>query len=59
LTIIGLNLRLLRGWLPDSDFDVYMCGPQVFMSAVHAQLVELGVPHSATNYESFGPLQPV
>ncbi len=51
--------ELLRGWLPDSDFDVYMCGPQVFMAAVHAQLIGLGVPDSAINYECFGPLQPV
>jgi nitric oxide dioxygenase len=54
-----ISPELLRVWLPDADFDVYLCGPRAFMSAVHSQLVELGVPDSAINYECFGPLQPV
>ena len=51
--------ELLREVLPNEPFDVYLCGPRLFMCAVHQQLTGLGVPDDAIRYECFGPLQTV
>ena len=51
--------ELLEDLLPDQPFDVYLCGPRLFMCSVHQQLTGLGVPDDAIRYECFGPLQAV
>ncbi len=53
-----VDANLLRELLAGPDCDVYLCGPQPFMTAVHAALVELGVAAERIHSESFGPAEP-
>lgn len=50
-----LNRAVLSQWLGAPAADVYFCGPKPFMTAVNAQLLDLGYAESQLHYEVFGP----
>lgn len=50
-----VSKELLQKLLPLDDYDVYLCGPPPFMSAVHEIIRSLGVSRDRIAYEVFGP----
>ena len=50
-----LSTALLGQWLPGSDIDAYIVGPQPFMAMVQQQLRTLGVADERMHHEFFGP----
>jgi len=46
---------LIRSLLPLDDYDFYLCGPPLFMTALYESLTQLGVDEGRVHYESFGP----
>ncbi|MDR7332160.1 NO-inducible flavohemoprotein [Roseateles asaccharophilus] len=48
---------LARQLPPDRDVDLYLLGPRLFMQAVYAHGVALGVPAAQLRYEFFGPTE--
>ena len=53
-----VNHVLLEQHLPDGA-RCYYVGPQSFMTAVDAALVQLGVPEDRRHFEQFGPSRPL
>lgn len=47
----------LKSLLPDSDSDVYLCGPLRFMEAMRVNFEQLGVPSNQIHQELFGPAE--
>lgn len=52
-----IDKRLLQSLLPLDDYDVYMCGPVSFMTAMYQLLVNLGITRKRIAYEFFGKAQ--
>jgi ferredoxin-NADP reductase len=50
-----LSVNLIRGRLPSSNFDFYMCGPGAMMEDLTRELLDWGVPSSRIHFETFGP----
>jgi len=50
-----VSLELLKRALPNPNFDFYLCGPGAFMTSLHQQLTDWGVPVERLHYEAFGP----
>ena len=50
-----LNADTLEQFLPDGDFDVYLCGPAGFMQSAYNHLRALNVPDADIHAEAFGP----
>ena len=56
-----VSKEILQRLLPIDDYDVYLCGPTVFMQAMYDLLTDLGVAENRIAYEYFGsgaPLAP-
>lgn len=53
-----VNHALLEQHLPEGA-RCYYVGPQAFMTAVDAALVQLGVPEHKRHFEAFGPSRPL
>ena len=51
----GLLTKDILSELPFRRYDIYLCGPSVFMQAVYRMLSELNVPDEWIYYEFFGP----
>lgn len=49
-----IDKGFLQTTLPIDDYDVYLCGPVPFMTAMYGLLKELGVPKTRIAYEFFG-----
>jgi nitric oxide dioxygenase len=52
-----LDAASMRGLVPSTDAEFYLCGPKPFMSCVFGALKELNVPEERVHYEFFGPKQ--
>lgn len=50
-----LTPEVLAKWLPNTQADVYFCGPKPFMAAVYDQCIDLGFKPEQLHYEVFGP----
>jgi len=50
-----VSMELLKSLLPLDNYDVYLCGPGGFMTALHAGLRSLNIPAAQIHTESFGP----
>lgn len=50
-----LTKEIVSTWLPNTNADVYFCGPKAFMDVVDGLLDELGVSKEQRHYELFGP----
>lgn len=50
-----VSKALLQSLLPLDDYDIYLCGPPPFMSAVYEIIRDLGVNCDRIAYEYFGP----
>lgn len=50
-----LNPTVLSQWLSQPEADVYFCGPKPFMTALNAQLLDIGFEDKQLHYEVFGP----
>lgn len=50
-----LNPTVLSQWLSQPEADVYFCGPKPFMTALNAQLLDIGFEDTQLHYEVFGP----
>lgn len=50
-----LNADILSQWLPNTQADVYFCGPKPFMAAVYHECIGLGFKPEQLHYEVFGP----
>ncbi|MEL6268121.1 MAG: FAD-binding oxidoreductase, partial [Pseudomonadota bacterium] len=50
-----IDKALLQSRLPLDDYDVYLCGPPGFMSAIYGTLRDLGIPDARIRFEAFGP----
>lgn len=50
-----LNADILVKWLPNTQADVYFCGPKPFMAAIYDVCIELGFKPEQLHYEVFGP----
>lgn len=50
---------LLQQLLPLDDYDIYLCGPTIFMQRMYDLLSELGVKADRITYEFFGDGEPL
>ena len=50
-----VTIDLMKGVLPSSNFEYYLCGPGPFMDSLVAGLYEWGVPKKDVKFEAFGP----
>lgn len=50
-----ITRQTLQSFLPLDDYEVYMCGPPLFMQAMYDLLLSLGLEKSKIAYEFFGP----
>lgn len=50
-----ISKALLQSLLPLDDYEVYLCGPPPFMTAVYEILRDLGISRDRIAYEFFGP----
>ncbi|PRO66010.1 NO-inducible flavohemoprotein [Alkalicoccus urumqiensis] len=46
---------MLQEFLPEDTTEIYLCGPEAFMTAVYTQLQSLGYNAEQIHYEYFGP----
>ena len=51
-----ISLELLQSVLTASDYEFYLCGPAVMMTALREGLAEWGVPSEDVRYEAFQAL---
>ena len=54
-TVGRVSIDLLKSLLPLDDYEVYLCGPGGFMTALHAGLRSVNIPATQIHAESFGP----
>ncbi|MEO9654111.1 NO-inducible flavohemoprotein [Marinomonas sp.] len=54
-----MDLETIKGELPITEGEFYLCGPLGFMMFVKQQLLTLGVQADRIHYELFGPHQDV
>jgi ferredoxin-NADP reductase len=52
-----LDRGFLSTLLPDTDCDVYICGPERFMQKMYDAAIALGVDPTCIHYELFSPAQ--
>lgn len=50
-----LTADLLKGLLPSSNYDFYLCGNGAFMKDMYEGLSAWGVPEARIHFEAFGP----
>jgi ferredoxin-NADP reductase len=50
-----VSIDLIKGMLPSSNYDFFLCGPPPMMSTLFDGLVAWGVPEAAIHFEAFGP----
>jgi ferredoxin-NADP reductase/predicted pyridoxine 5'-phosphate oxidase superfamily flavin-nucleotide-binding protein len=49
-----VDISLMKSLLPFDDYDFYLCGPTLFMQAMHEGLKSLNVSDARIHYEFFG-----
>ncbi|MDA0706140.1 MAG: 2Fe-2S iron-sulfur cluster-binding protein [Proteobacteria bacterium] len=54
-----VSKQLLQQLLPVDDYEVYLCGPPIFMQLMYELLCELGVAEERIAYEFFGDSVPL
>ena len=54
-----VSKQLLQQLLPIDDYEVYLCGPPIFMQLMYELLCELGIGEERIAYEFFGDSVPL
>ncbi len=50
-----ITIEKIKGILPSSNFDFYICAPPPMVKTLKKDLVDWGVPKKNINFEAFGP----
>ena len=50
-----VTIDLMKGVLPSSNYEYYLCGPGPFMDTLVQGLYDWGVPKKDVRFEAFGP----